>query len=104
MDRLIDDPSRLIHNWQGLTLAQCKSLDASTVGTAAGTLWTYGRHASHCIVQETGYRNTTAKPDSGIISGRGCGTGMSSRLLNFYRAQVQSFLSLKLVHVSLKFM
>ena len=95
----MDDPLKLIHDWKGLTLAQCKTLAASTVGTADRTSWTYKTSFTHvktspgilrrylhtqCIVEDAGFHDSSPKHQSGTISGQGCGTRMSSGLLRFF--------------------
>ena len=99
VDRSVDDPLKLIHDWKGLTLVQCKTLAASTVGTADRTSWTYKTSFTHvktspgilrrylhtqCVVEDAGFHDSSPKHQSGTISGQGCGTGMSSGLLRFF--------------------
>ena len=86
VDRSGGDPLRIIHDWRGLSLGQYKTLAASTIGTAVGISWTYKTDGENCIVihnvKDARFHNSfvqrSSVPQSGIISGKGCGTGMSS--------------------------
>ena len=90
VDRSGGDPLRIIHDWRGLSLGQCKTLAASTIGTTVGKSWTYKTDGQNCIVIHNvkdarfhhSFAQHSSSPQSGIISGKGCGNGMTCRPLN----------------------
>ena len=86
VDRSGGDPLRIIHDWRGLSLGQCKTLAASTIGTTVGKSWTYKTDGQNCIVKDARFHHSftqhSSSPRSGIISGKGCGNGMKCRPLN----------------------